>query len=225
MSLAYRFGCAAIRTALNIRPLADRLSTFSRVWSRHSRIYRHLKVANYDGVIDGGANVGEFAGLVRSALPNADLVCVEPHPGCAAALRAAGYRVVEAALWHSAGKLTLAQATEATTSCSVMSVTSDPKGTWVVESICLDDVPICGSKLLLKLDLQGAEIEAFKGMNSLWNRIIAVISEVSLGNSGNYEQVRGELDSRGYHEASTLNELEANGRTIEADKLWIKTSA
>lgn len=222
MSHAYRLGCSAIRAALSIGPLADGLSAFSRVWSRHARIYRHLQAAQYDGVIDGGANVGEFAGLVRAALPQADLVCVEPHPGCAATLRADGFRMVEAALWHSAGRLTLSQPAEATTSCSV--IESGALGSWEVASARLDDLEIRGAKLLLKLDLQGAEIEAFKGMDTLWSRVAAVLCEVSLGPGGNYENIRTLLSERGFREASTLNELEADGQVVEADKLWLRTS-
>lgn len=219
MSLAYRLGCSAIRAALAIGPLAGGLSAFSRIWSRHARIYRHLRAAKYDGVIDGGANVGEFAGLVRAALPQADLVCVEPHPGCAATLRADGYRVVEAALWHSAGRLTLSQPAEATTSCSVME--SGALGSWEVASTRLEDLEIQGAKLLLKLDLQGAEIEAFKGMDTLWHRIAAVLSEVSIGPGGNYEKISSLLSERGFRETSTFNELEKDGKVVEADKLWI----
>ncbi len=98
MTPTYPLGCAAIRAAIRIPPLAHAFTSFSRIWSRHARIHAHLVAVGYDGVIDGGANIGEFAGLVRSALPHADLVCIEPHPFCARALRRQGYRVVEAAL-------------------------------------------------------------------------------------------------------------------------------
>ena len=225
MSLAYRFGCIAIQAALNISPLASSLSAFSRVWSRHSRIYRHLKTAKYDGVIDGGANIGEFASLVRAALPDADLICVEPHPGCAASLRAAGYHVIEAALWTSVGKITLSQPTKATTSCSVMNSCGDAVNSWEVATIRLEDISVQGRKILLKLDLQGAEIEAFKGIHRLWNRIDAVLSEVSIGPSGNYEEIRAFLSEKGFCETSTFNELEKDGLVVEADKLWARTAS
>jgi len=222
MSLAYRLGCSAIRAVLAFDPLAHRLSAFSRIWSRHARIYRHLRSAQYDGVIDGGANIGEFAGLVRAALPKAGLVCVEPHPECATILRAAGYHVVEAALWHSSGKITLAQPAAATTSCSVMQTGRNSLGTWEVDAVRLEDLPIQGTRLLLKFDLQGAELQAFKGMGNLWDRCAAVMTEVSIGPEGTYEIIRALLAERGFREASTFNELEENGRVVEADKLWVK---
>ncbi|MBK9090351.1 MAG: FkbM family methyltransferase [Holophagales bacterium] len=88
----------------------------------------------FDGIVDGGANVGEFAHLVRQTLPKADLVCVEPHPHCAAILRRNGFRVVEAALWREPGRLRLFQPLSATTSCTVVGsrwlpVLASPRGT------------------------------------------------------------------------------------------------
>lgn len=224
MSLTYRLGCSTIRAALAVAPLATALTAFSRIWSRHSRIHRHLVTAGYDGVIDGGANVGEFAGLVRSALPGADLLCVEPHPECAALLRADGYRVVEAALWKTKGRITLSQPAEATTSCTVMQNNSRTLGSWEVETVRLKDLPITGNNILVKLDLQGAEIEAFKGMGSLWETCTAVLSEVSMGPDGNYEKIRALLDAHGFRESSTLNELEEDNMVVEADKLWVRST-
>ncbi len=178
-----------------------------------------------DGVIDGGANIGEFAGLVRSALPSADLVCVEPHPGCATSLRAAGYRVVEAALWHSVGTITLEQPGKVTTSCKVVESGVRAHRSWGVDTIRLDDLLIKGARILVKLDLQGAEIMAFKGMDSLWERTEAVLSEVSIGPQGSYEPIRELMAQRDFREVSTLNELETEGKIVEADKLWIRTDS
>lgn len=187
-----------------------------------------LREQNFDGVIDGGANVGEFAQIVRSTLPQADLICVEPNPSCAATLRKQGFRVVEAALWSEATRLTLTQPDDASTSCTVMSENGARPATtlaWTVDAVRLDSLQIFGARLLLKLDLQGAEIAALQGMGALWGRCAAVLSEVSLGAEGNYDELRRVLAEHGFREYSTLNELEANGRIVEADKLWLRADA
>jgi hypothetical protein len=79
------------------------LQGLERLW----KLRWHLASQNFDGVIDGGANVGEFAKIARTALPQADLLCVELHPECAAKLRQGGLRVVEAALWKEPFELRL----------------------------------------------------------------------------------------------------------------------
>jgi len=93
---------------------------------------------------------------------------------------------------------------------------------WDVEAVRLDSLPISGSHLLVKLDLQGAEPEALEGMGALWERCAAILLEVSIGAGGTYEPMRETLSRRGFREYSTTNELEADGRVIEADKLWVR---
>ncbi len=79
----YKAGSAVVEFLTSAEVIAKPLDAFSRVWMRHRKLRSHLRALQFDGVIDGGANVGEFAEIVRSALPVADLVCVEPHPASA----------------------------------------------------------------------------------------------------------------------------------------------
>jgi FkbM family methyltransferase len=216
----YREANALVRALLRTGPAANLVTTFARVWLRHARFVALLRKMRFDGVIDGGANVGEFTNLVRDVLPRADLVAIEPHPGNAQVLRKQGHRVIEAALWHKTGTLTLAQPTAASTSCTVME--SDATGpTWQVEGIRLEDVPVSGRRLLVKLDLQGAEPQALEGMGSLWDRCAAFVVEVSFGNNGTSDAVARTMRQRGFEEYATLNELEASGVVMEADKVWV----
>ena len=222
----YKLGMVGLRWLTSFEPVARPLEGVARVWQRHRKLYGHLRAQGFDGVIDGGANRGEFAQIVRAALPEADLVCVEPNKQCAATLRAGGYRVVEAALWHEATLLTLTQPTSASTSCTVLpaegAVEKKP-ASWTVEAVRLDTIAIAGSRLLVKLDLQGAEFHALEGMGNLWERCAGLLLEVSLGRDGTYEKMRTLLTARGYYEASTTNELSEKGRVLEADKLWLRT--
>src|SRR6187401_2254777 len=88
----YKLGMAGLRWLTSFEPVARPLEGVARVWQRHRKLYGHLRAQGFDGVIDVGATRGEFAQIVRAALPEADLVCVEPNKQCAATLRAGGYR-------------------------------------------------------------------------------------------------------------------------------------
>lgn len=220
--MSYRFGIAVLQFLHRISFFACPLDVFCRIWQRHSKIHTHLRTLNFDGIIDGGANVGEFAAIVRAALPNADLICVEPHPASAEILRKIGYKVVEAALWKEQTQLRLHQPTARSTSCTVRRVPNE-LASWEVNAVRLDGLDISGNRLLVKLDLQGAEGEALCGMDALWPRCAGVLLEVSIGPNGNYESLRAALARRGFAEYATTNELIVQGRVIEADKLWVRT--
>jgi hypothetical protein len=45
----------------------------------------------------------------------------------------------------------------------------------------LEDLPVRGDHVLVKLDLQGAEPAALEGLGALWDRCSALLIEVSLG--------------------------------------------
>ncbi len=224
----YKLGMVGLRWLSSFEPLARPLESAARVVQRHRKLHLHLRAQNFDGVIDGGANVGEFAQIVRAALPSADLVCVEPNKACAAALREQGYRVVEAALWCEPTTLTLTQPTAASTSGTVMpgdaTKALSPEQQWEVTAMRLDSLEVSGSRILVKLDLQGAEFQALEGMGDLWTRCAGLLLEVSIGAGGTYERMRALLGERGYREVSTTNELMGDGRVIEADKLWLRES-
>ena len=105
----YRVSTVMFRWLCGFDLIARPLDLISKVWLRHRKLQIFLQAQQFDGVIDGGANVGEFANLARGALPSAHLICVEPHPECARVLRKDGFEVVEAALWDKPSRLSLVQ--------------------------------------------------------------------------------------------------------------------
>jgi len=218
----YAAGARLLLLPLQARVLRAPLTWFAKVWLRHARIVAHLRRAQYDAVVDGGAGVGEFAALVRVALPEARLVCVEPHPASAATLRRRGFEVVEAALWNAEGDVLLTQPEPAATSCTAVGSPISGRPTWRVRAVRLDQLGIDGRRVFVKLDLQGAEPRALEGMDSLWDRCAGLLLEVSYGEAGTYEALRAALVARGFAEAGTLNELETDGGIVEADKLFLR---
>lgn len=223
--IVYRLGLRVINVVSRFKPVANGLTAIARAWLRHATLREMLAEQKFDGIIDGGANVGEFAAVVREVLPESDLLCVEPQPDCAAALRQQGYRVVEAALWREKGTLTLSQPTSETTSCTVLPATDcAAKASWVVRAIALQDLEIAGERILVKLDLQGAESIALEGMGPLWERCAGILSEVTLGQEGTHKVLDRILREHGFREFSTINQLQLGGGRWEADKLWLRSA-
>ena len=108
------------------------------------------------------------------------------------------------------------------TSCSVID-TKPTNQAWTVSTIRLDEIPVAGTNLLIKLDLQGAEMMALEGMGNLWPRCTALLVEVSFGRGASYERISRLLWERRYCEYSTVNELFENRTILEAYKLWVKS--
>ena len=163
----YDLGARLLRLALRLPLVPMALTPLARIWLRHARIARHLATGGYDSIVDGGASIGEFAGLARLACPGVLLLCVEPHPASAARLRRRGFSVVEAALWSERGTATLSQPTSAVTSCSLLADAASAQRVWTVATTRLDELEIPGERELVKLDLQGAEPQALEGMGAL----------------------------------------------------------
>jgi FkbM family methyltransferase len=220
-AMLYELSSRALLLLMRVPALRSQLTWFSKVWLRHARVLKHLAEGSYDAIIDGGASIGEFAALARVACPRTPILCVEPHPPSAATLRRRGFEVVEAALWRETGVLDLVQPTHAVTSCTVAGDAPHSAPTWRVAATRLADLPVRGDNIFIKLDLQGAELQALEGMGSLWQRCGGLLLEVSYGEGGTYEPLRALLAEHGFYEAATFNELEADTRVIEADKLWL----
>jgi FkbM family methyltransferase len=149
-------------------------------------------------------------------------VCVEPHPASAARLRERGFSVIEAALWNERGTATLTQPADAVTSCSLLAAAGKQRPSWTVATVRIEQLSVPGTRVLVKLDLQGAEPQALEGMGELWERCAGLLLEVSYGEHGTYEPLRALLAGKGFFEAATFNELETDEGVVEADKLWLR---
>ncbi|MBS0660066.1 MAG: FkbM family methyltransferase [Verrucomicrobia bacterium] len=219
----YRSCLGLVIRLVSLPGLSPLLGFGLRVLGRHHRLFTHLRAWRFDGVIDGGANVGEFAQMVRRALPAADLVCVEPHPACAERLRRAGFRTVEAALWDRPARLSLVQPNAASTSSTCLEVSGANHGRWEVEACRLADLELRGERLLLKMDLQGAELTALAGMSEeMWARTAGVLLEMRVAPGTDRADIEALLRGRGFYDYATLNEILVADRIEEVDKLWLR---
>ena len=165
------------------------------------RIVSRLRelVAEFGTIIDGGANVGQFARAAHNAYPNATILSFEPLPDLARTLAAnlrdvATHEVFEAALGSVEGRVMLHRASNGQSS-SILPLLNTGKegleGIREVEQVAVQVVTLDGMlrdrpltpPVLLKLDLQGYELEALKGAKQLLGKCSHVLVESVLERS------------------------------------------
>jgi FkbM family methyltransferase len=146
-------------------------------------------------VVDGGANIGQFARAVVETWPDADVLAIEPNPDASAKLTASfqgddRVQVVTAALGSTMGTQRL-NITDNSVSSSLL-VPSRDAG---FHTIRTDDVTvttldaILGSQdrlrrpLMVKLDLQGYEYPALEGAQATIETYDYLLLEVSFATS------------------------------------------
>jgi FkbM family methyltransferase len=144
-----------------------------------------------DLVIDVGANEGQFLTTAAALFPKARKVAFEPNPAMVARLRERfpGLEVHDCACGAAQGRLRL-NVTKFAPSASLLASTQRNRelfpGTEVQEQIevavePLDDFPnLKTGKGLLKLDVQGAELEVLKGATETLRFMEVVVCEVGL---------------------------------------------
>jgi FkbM family methyltransferase len=139
-------------------------------------------------VIDVGAAVGEFTELALSLWPLASVLAVEPRPEALTRLRAkfaANPRVHSCAhvLAARSGQVLTLKCAETASSVLEEHQPLDVP-TLTIESMTLDDVMaangLFAAKALLKIDVQGAELEVLRGATKTLADVRAVLVEMSL---------------------------------------------
>ncbi len=141
-------------------------------------------------IVDGGANVGDFARLAASIFPSATVHLVEPQPACCDSLATLAqndrFLLHTIALGAEDGFIDLAiDAAGVTTGAHVLPPAKPEVNAESVQVPIarLDTVlfPEIAAKdrCLLKLDLQGWELEALKGAERIFDRIEVILTEVS----------------------------------------------
>ena len=191
-------------------------------------------------VIDVGANRGQFALVAVRRWPDARLICLEPLPDASRVLRRAlGRRpvtVVDAAASDHTGVAGF-HLSRARDSSSLREIGpaqtqlfsgTDEVGVVTVDTVRLDDIvdiPTGERPALLKIDVQGAEIEVLHGAERLLRVVDFVLVESSLRELYVGQDLAGAviafLSTRGFVlSAITSPTVDAEGALIQADFLF-----
>jgi FkbM family methyltransferase len=203
----------------------------------HQAVIRSLK---FDRLIDVGANRGQFSLLTRMEHPAVSIVAFEPIPHEAAKYRAifgADPRVTLKlhALGSEAGTANLHLSAQADSS-SLLPISdlqqstfpgTNEVGTLTVKIERLDDVREAWegtTEALLKIDVQGFELEVLKGAKEALKHcrfVYAECSELPLyTGQALYHEVDAFLRTQGFAKRLAANQQIRNGKLIQADYLF-----
>ena len=204
----------------------------------HARILSGLDCRT---VVDIGANRGQFALVARRCLPRARVLSFEPLPAAAATFRtvfADDDRVTlhEVAIGPVRGNATL-HISRRDDSSSLLPITSTQvalfPGTAEVATATVRVAPLREFMLvpdilppaLLKLDVQGFELEALRGCEDMLGQFAYVYVECSFvelySSQALADEVIAWLRKRGFKFCGVHNtDIDRNGRAIQADFLF-----
>jgi FkbM family methyltransferase len=192
-------------------------------------------------IIDVGANRGQFALVAANRFPRAALYCFEPLPEprrkLERALRGhAKLNVMQCALTAKSGCADFV-VSKADDSSSLLEMTETQTRTFPgtgaayrirVRTETLDGVLASADlvrPLLLKVDVQGAELDVLRGATAVLQSADSVLVECSFAELYRGQPLAGEvvsfLDSHGFHlDAICTPLLDRNGQVLQADLLF-----
>lgn len=206
----------------------------------HERVLSRLECRT---VLDIGANRGQFALVARRCLPQARIISFEPLPAAAEKFRAVfadddRVTLYEVAIGPATGNATI-HVSKRDDSSSLLPITATQvalfPGTAEVASKTVRVVPLrefvpssdIESPALLKLDVQGFELEALRGCEDLLDRFAYVYAECSFVElyAGQVlaDEVISWLRERGFRLRGVHNmDYARDGRAIQADFLFAR---
>ena len=205
----------------------------------HARVLRNLGPVRT--VVDIGANRGQFALVARHCFPDATIVSFEPLPGPAAVYRTVfadddRARLVETAIGPERGEAVI-HLSARDDSSSLLPITARQNalfpgtaetGTTIIQVTRLSDALPAGeiaAPALLKLDVQGFELEALAGCEGVLDRFAWVYVECSFmelyAGQAFADAVIAWLRERGLRLAGVYNmAYDSDGRAVQADFLF-----
>ncbi len=195
-------------------------------------------------VIDGGANLGQWATLASAVFPQAVFNLIEPQPRCQEHLRATltppRFHVHPFALTApGVGRIRLASAGGEGISTGAfvtdrewaadVDILEAPATT--LDELLADSVT-AADRALLKLDLEGHELAALQGATTLLDRVEAVVIEVSfydIFNQGRplFAEILDRLTRAGFvlYDFAALYPRARDQRLRMADAILVRTGS
>lgn len=192
-------------------------------------------------IIDGGANVGDFARRAAAIFPAATVYLVEPQPACREALA----RLAQEKRFHL-------HAVALGAEDEFIDLAIDPVGVTTGAHVLRDvDAPVsverarvpvvrldtlleaeivAEDRSLLKLDLQGWELEALKGAACILSRIEVILTEVSFyaqAYEPSIEALMHYLDLRDFalYDIASLAARRRDNRAHQGDFLFVRRNS
>jgi FkbM family methyltransferase len=206
-----------------------------------------LKNFEINTVLDVGANVGDFAKLAREVFPSATIYSFEPLPDCFAVLRAAlpgdeNFFPIECGIGREKGTLDFYRSYHSPSSSflkmeefhkEAFPYTSDGQAPepLKINVQTLDDSlsdKDLKNNILLKIDVQGFELEAIAGGSQTLSRSKVVIIEMSFAHlyEGQplFHDVYEAMYGHGYRFRGSLAQMlhPDTGEIVQTDAIFVK---
>jgi len=200
--------------------------------------------ATFQTILDGGANVGQFARAAHRCFPEATIFSFEPLADIADQLEAnlqdvAGHQVFRTALGSYDGK-TEFHRNSYSQSSSVKPMLQKQggllEGTQEIETLSVPigrfDTLLEGQAIqapaLLKLDLQGNELEALKGAEETLTKcshlLLETVFDQEYVDEPLFEEIWTFLRGQGFHFERPLNfSIGSDGRICQMDALFCQS--
>lgn len=185
-------------------------------------------------IVDGGANRGEWSHAMRGLFPSARIVCVEGNPECFPYL--SGFDLIPALIGERDGEVEFHQSADSVCSTG-NSILRERTGFFAGQSSVVTTLPmrrLDGALLergiqkvdLLKLDLQGYELNALKGCRHYLSKTEFVLFEGSLVeyNRGQplYADIHAFLAEHGFVLYDVLEFHRVAGVPFQMDFLYVR---
>lgn len=195
---------------------------------------RNLRQAGFrcTGAIDGGAYRGDWSLEFQGVFPDAPVLLVEPQPGCRSLLEALvaehpGWEIAQAALSEAPSEacFRLGESNSGLVASEIETpATIKVQCRTLAQLLC--DRPAFRPNLL-KLDLQGHEIEALRGADEHLPRFEVIIMEISILRIGDvpiFHEVDSFMEEKGFRLYDLLPQYDRplDGALWQIDAFYVR---